>query len=155
MLMAVTVVEQWVKELLYNLDSDFPECIQSTTNYASKVSSFQEMSILIGMVKKQFSILCSKIENCFFTIPISIETVFNLGTQESWKTKATLANVETALIQMMKIAETLQISSIALPTIGAGLGGLDWGEVKSIINKISVNNPRTELYVVENYSSKT
>ena len=57
MLMAVTVVEQWVKELLYNLDSDFPECIQSTTNYASKVSSFQEMSILIGMVKKQFSIL--------------------------------------------------------------------------------------------------
>lgn len=83
------------------------------------------------------------------------ETVFNLGTQESWKTKATLANVETALIQMMKIAETLQISSIALPTIGAGLGGLDWGEVKSIINKISVNNPRTELYVVENYSSKT
>lgn len=81
-------------------------------------------------------------------------TIFNLGTQKSWKTKATLENVKTALIKMMKTAESLQISRIALPTIGAGLGGLNWEDVKSIINKVSAENPRTDLFVVEKYSSQ-
>lgn len=79
-------------------------------------------------------------------------TVFNLGTQKSWRTKATLEYIENALKKMLHKAESLHISSIALPAIGAGLGGLEWEEVKSVINKVSLESPEIDLVVVERFT---
>ena len=79
-------------------------------------------------------------------------TVFNLGTQKDWRTKATIEYIEKALREMLRIAESLNIQSIALPAIGSGLGGLNWEDVKSVINEVSSHNPKINLYVVEKYS---
>lgn len=79
-------------------------------------------------------------------------TVFNLGTQKDWRTKATIENIEISLREMLSIAESLNIHSIALPAIGAGLGGLNWVDVKSVINKVSSKSPKIDLFVVEQYS---
>lgn len=81
--------------------------------------------------------------------------VFNLGTQKSWRTQATLEYVEMSLSKMMNIAKDLHITSIAMPAIGAGLGGLRWGDVKAIINKVSLEHPETDLFVVEKYAEKS
>jgi len=77
--------------------------------------------------------------------------VFNLGTQVSWTTRANLEAVEEAIEKMLSIASTLKVNKIALPKIGAGLGGLDWNEVKIVIEKAAANYPEVDLFVVENF----
>ncbi|MCU0323593.1 MAG: macro domain-containing protein [Chitinophagaceae bacterium] len=77
--------------------------------------------------------------------------VFNLGTQQSWKTKAELTAIEQSLKKMFDYASNMGIDRIAIPRIGAGLGGLKWEDVKVIIEKISNQYPTIELFVVENY----
>lgn len=77
--------------------------------------------------------------------------IFNLGTQATWKTKADINAVENSLIKMFSYAHQNNISKIALPKIAAGLGGLDWNDVKSVINKVVKDYPKINLFVVENY----
>lgn len=78
--------------------------------------------------------------------------VFNLGTQATWRTKAKLEYIEKSIERMMGIAEVSDVSSIALPAIGAGLGGLVWEDVKQLLEKVAAQHISVDLYVVENYS---
>ena len=77
--------------------------------------------------------------------------VFNLGTQKTWRTKAEIHAVEQSLDNMLKIASELEVTKIALPKIAAGLGGLDWGKVKTILNNVAKDVPSIQLFVVENF----
>lgn len=77
--------------------------------------------------------------------------IYNLGTQVSWKTKARLEYIEDSVVRMLELAASDNVTKIALPAIGAGLGGLNWNDVKEILNRVSVNYPDIELYVVEAY----
>lgn len=77
--------------------------------------------------------------------------VFNLGTQTSWKTKADIKAIEQSLNKMLKIATEQNITKIALPKIGAGLGGLDWRKVEDVIILSSRKYPNVSLFIVENY----
>lgn len=86
-----------------------------------------------------------------FTYNYDNGTIFNLGTQTTWKTKADINAVESSLIKMLSYAQQNNISKIALPKIGAGLGGLNWDDVKLVIDKVSKDYPKIELFVVENY----
>jgi O-acetyl-ADP-ribose deacetylase (regulator of RNase III) len=77
-------------------------------------------------------------------------TIFNLGTQESWKTKAELWAIESSINGMLRLAEEQSIRTIALPKIGAGLGGLPWEQVKErILN--TAGSSAIELCVCEKY----
>ena len=53
---------------------------------------------------------------------------------------------------MCELATNDNVKSIALPAIGAGLGGLKWEDVKTIIDEISARYPKIDLYIVESYS---
>lgn len=86
-----------------------------------------------------------------FTYDYGNGVVFNLGTQATWKTKADINAIENALVKMLSYAFQNNILKIALPKIGAGLGGLNWDEVKFVIDKVSKDYPNTDLFVVENY----
>ena len=77
--------------------------------------------------------------------------IYNLGTQVSWKTKAQLEYIENSVERMLELAALDNVTKIALPAIGAGLGGLNWNDVKEILNRVSANYPNIELYVVEAY----
>lgn len=77
--------------------------------------------------------------------------IYNLGTQVSWKTKARMEYIENSVGRMLELAASDNLTKIALPAIGAGLGGLNWTDVKEILNRVSVNYPDIELYVVEAY----
>lgn len=78
--------------------------------------------------------------------------VFNLATQKTWRTKADIKAIEESLITMCEICCENNIVNIALPKIGAGLGGESWEKIKIIIKNVSSNFPEIRLYVVENYS---
>ncbi|NLR58227.1 macro domain-containing protein [Chitinophaga polysaccharea] len=77
--------------------------------------------------------------------------VFNLGTQQSWTTKATIEAVATSLGKMLWLAKENHVDKIALPKIGAGLGKLDWDDVKQVIDKQAAAYPDIALFVVENF----
>ena len=78
--------------------------------------------------------------------------VFNLATQENyWRSRATYEAVEQALCTMRTLADAEDISSIAIPHIGAGYGGLSWPKVRAIIERVFGDWSGT-LYVYETYS---
>ncbi|MEG0191994.1 MAG: macro domain-containing protein [Stenotrophomonas sp.] len=68
-------------------------------------------------------------------------TVFNLGTQLSWRTKAEYGAVERALSEMLREAEVRGVPEIALPSIGAGLGGLEWPRVRVLLEAFGAATP--------------
>lgn len=88
-----------------------------------------------------------------FTFDYGDGFVFNLATQATWKTKADINAIESSLIKMLSVASQKNIYKIALPKIGAGLGGLNWDAVKSIIDKVAEEYPNINLFVVENYQA--
>ena len=78
------------------------------------------------------------------------ETVFNLATQEHWKKKTTLPAIARALQKTVELAASAGIERVGVPRIGAGLGGLDWPRVKSVISKVGEATPVT-LVVFEQF----
>lgn len=77
--------------------------------------------------------------------------IYNLATQKSWKTRAEIDAIKGSMKRMLELAQTHKVHSIALPKIGAGLGGLNWEDVKNGIESISKQFPDINLYIVENY----
>ena len=77
--------------------------------------------------------------------------VFNLATQEdTWRHRATYEAVEQALKAMRAQADAEGVTSIAMPRIGAGYGGLSWRKVRAVIDRVFADWPGT-LYVYEDY----
>ncbi|MDB9005713.1 macro domain-containing protein [Parabacteroides distasonis] len=78
--------------------------------------------------------------------------IYNLGTQKTWRTKAEVPYIRESLDKMLKLAQSAGVKSIALPTVGAGLGGLSWDLVKALIEDVASNYSMVDLFVVESYS---
>lgn len=83
------------------------------------------------------------------------EHIYNLGTQKDWKTKADLEAIRKSINTMMELASQSNVKAIAMPKIGAGLGRLDWCDVKAIIEDVALKYSNIELVVVENYKDKS
>lgn len=79
--------------------------------------------------------------------------VYNLGTQLNWRTSAKLEYISTAIEKMCNLAIKEDVYKIAMPTIGAGLGGLKWMDVKQLIFKIAEQFPMIDLFIVEKFSA--
>jgi O-acetyl-ADP-ribose deacetylase (regulator of RNase III) len=78
------------------------------------------------------------------------EVVYNLGIQEHWKTKARVPALSRALRRMVQLAEHASVARIGLPRIGAGLGGIDWPRVKSVLAEVGAET-KVELVVFEQF----
>lgn len=77
--------------------------------------------------------------------------VFNLGTQEGyWRSRATYEAVEASLRALRSQADAEGVGRIAMPRIGAGLGGLSWKKVRAIIEAVFEGWPGT-LVVYETF----
>ncbi|MCA9677048.1 MAG: macro domain-containing protein [Myxococcales bacterium] len=77
-------------------------------------------------------------------------TIFNLGTQKTWKHRAELDAIEKAMRRMVAIAEREGLRHIGLPRIGAGLGGLVWEDVRRAVRRVG-EATTVRLVVVETY----
>jgi len=62
--------------------------------------------------------------------------VINFPTKRHWKGKSRIKDIENGLHALVEDIKRLEIKSIAIPPLGCGLGGLDWNEVKTLIEKI-------------------
>jgi O-acetyl-ADP-ribose deacetylase (regulator of RNase III) len=59
--------------------------------------------------------------------------IINFPTKDHWRGKSKLAFIEDGLQDLVKQIRVLGIRSIAIPPLGCGNGGLDWQEVKPLI----------------------
>jgi O-acetyl-ADP-ribose deacetylase (regulator of RNase III) len=82
--------------------------------------------------------------------------VVNLMTQEAPKSKqshpgkATTHNVNLALRHLRKLSEEEGFTSIALPKLATGVGGLDWAEVQPLIDN-HLNDLDIPIYLYTSY----
>jgi O-acetyl-ADP-ribose deacetylase (regulator of RNase III) len=77
--------------------------------------------------------------------------VFNLGTQEGvWRARATNDAMEAALRSMRQQADREGITTVAVPRIGAGYGGMSWKKVRAVVENVFADWPGT-LYVYEEF----
>lgn len=64
--------------------------------------------------------------------------LINFPTKMHWRSKSKISYVEEGLDALVLAIEQYEISSIAIPPLGCGNGGLDWADVKPlIISKLS------------------
>ncbi len=59
--------------------------------------------------------------------------IVNFPTKAHWRTPSRLADVEAGLADLVRVVEALGITSIAVPALGCGNGGLLWAEVRPLI----------------------
>jgi len=90
-----------------------------------------------------------------FTYASETEVVFNLGTQAHWRAKkggpaADLGGIESACRQMVTEAEERGLDVVALPVVGAGLGGLSTGDVVNLLQDV-FGPSSVEFWVVERF----
>lgn len=63
--------------------------------------------------------------------------VINFPTKRHWRTPSKLDDIRDGLDDLVRTIEAHRIRSIAVPPLGCGNGGLDWADVRSLIeNKL-------------------
>lgn len=74
--------------------------------------------------------------------------IINFPTKSHWRKKSQLTDIANGLDDLVKIIKQYQIKSIAIPPLGSGLGGLDWNQVKLLIEEklISLNEVKIIVY---------
>jgi len=77
-------------------------------------------------------------------------TIYNLGLQQHWKSRAKIAALDRAVRRMLDLSSKAGISRIGMPRVGAGLGGLEWARVKSVLGALGAETP-IELLVFEQF----
>jgi O-acetyl-ADP-ribose deacetylase (regulator of RNase III) len=56
--------------------------------------------------------------------------IINFPTKRHWRSRSELIDIETGLHDLTRVIRELGITSIAIPPLGCGNGGLDWREVE-------------------------
>lgn len=59
--------------------------------------------------------------------------IVNFPTKGHWRAKSRVLDIEAGLDDLRRVITELAITSIALPPLGCGNGGLDWSEVRPLI----------------------
>jgi O-acetyl-ADP-ribose deacetylase (regulator of RNase III) len=72
--------------------------------------------------------------------------IINFPTKRHWKGKSRIEDIESGLIDLIDFVQQQQLRSIAIPPLGCGLGGLDWGKVRPLI--IEAFQPIPEVTVL-------
>jgi O-acetyl-ADP-ribose deacetylase (regulator of RNase III) len=61
--------------------------------------------------------------------------IINFPTKMDWRSNTKLEYIETGLDDLLRIISEKKIKSIAIPPLGCGNGGLDWKDVKPLMEK--------------------
>jgi O-acetyl-ADP-ribose deacetylase (regulator of RNase III) len=75
--------------------------------------------------------------------------IINLPTKRHWKDKSHLADIESGLWALVEEINWHGIASIAIPALGCGLGGLNWMQVRPLIEDIMFDSIADDIIVFE------
>jgi len=111
---------------------------QFPTNFKIYASLCKKGQVQIGkmLVVKENSLRGEKI-------------IINFPTKTEWYKKSQYSYIEEGLKDLVRVIEEYKIKSIAIPPLGCGNGGLQWGKVKLLLEKYLGNLNDTEIAVYE------
>ncbi|MFC4292546.1 macro domain-containing protein [Sphingorhabdus arenilitoris] len=75
--------------------------------------------------------------------------VINFPTKRHWKGKSRIEDIEAGLIALADEVVSRGIKSVAIPPLGAGLGGLDWDDVLPRIKSALQDIPDVDVIIFE------
>ena len=75
--------------------------------------------------------------------------VINFPTKRHWKGKSRIEDIEIGLKALVNDITELGLSSIAIPPLGCGLGGLNWNQVRDMIEVAFSEIPEVEVLLYE------
>lgn len=76
--------------------------------------------------------------------------VLNFPTKRHWRSRSRLDDIEAGLDDLVRVLVELEIVSVAVPPLGCGHGGLEWGAVRGLIGaKLGSLDVDVRLYVPE------
>jgi O-acetyl-ADP-ribose deacetylase (regulator of RNase III) len=88
-----------------------------------------------------------------FTFPTSSlfypRYIINFPTKRHWRGKSKIEDIKSGLKALVAEVQQLGISSIAIPPLGCGNGGLDWAKVKPLIESAFAELPDVKVIVFE------
>ncbi len=85
-------------------------------------------------------------ETGFLTNP---RLIVNFPTKRHWRGKSRIEDIESGLAALATLIREQGIRSIAIPPLGAGLGGLAWPEVRRRIERSLSDLPEVRITVFE------
>lgn len=106
-------------------------------NFKIYEKACRENQIAIGklLVTKERSLLAGE------------KTIINFPTKTSWRKPSEYSYIEKGLQDLVHILIEQNIHSVAIPPLGAGNGGLDWNNVKLLLEKyLSDINSEVQVY---------
>jgi O-acetyl-ADP-ribose deacetylase (regulator of RNase III) len=75
--------------------------------------------------------------------------IINFPTKRHWRGKSRLEDIESGLKDLRDVIQQKKIVSVAIPPLGAGLGGLDWKLVRPRIEQTLKNMDAVRVIVYE------
>jgi O-acetyl-ADP-ribose deacetylase (regulator of RNase III) len=72
--------------------------------------------------------------------------IINFPKKKHWRSPSKLDYIEQGLAALIEVIRDQQVRSIAVPPLGAGLGGLDWNKVRPVIERAL--SPLTDVEVL-------
>jgi O-acetyl-ADP-ribose deacetylase (regulator of RNase III) len=86
-----------------------------------------------------------------FTVPtgrlINPNYIINFPTKTHWKGKSRIEDIEAGLQSLIEEVKRLAIKSIAVPPLGCGNGGLNWNEVRPLIEAAFSQLPEIRVFL--------
>jgi len=75
--------------------------------------------------------------------------IINFPTKRHWREKSRIEDIEAGLSALVDVVRQRGIRSIAIPPLGAGLGGLDWALVRPRIERAMAQLPGVRVLLFE------
>jgi O-acetyl-ADP-ribose deacetylase (regulator of RNase III) len=75
--------------------------------------------------------------------------IVNFPTKRHWRGSSRIEDIQSGLAALIADVKRLGIQSIAVPRLGCGLGGLDWKDVRPLIERAFVGLPDVRVVVFE------
>lgn len=84
------------------------------------------------------------------SIPGPARFIVFFPTKDDWRHDSELSFVRDGLLALSRVVAEVDIRSIAVPALGCGIGGLDWADVRPLIEAWATTTvPGTHVHVFE------
>jgi O-acetyl-ADP-ribose deacetylase (regulator of RNase III) len=75
--------------------------------------------------------------------------IVNFPTKRHWRERSRLADIDAGLRALVNDLRRLRVASAAVPPLGCGLGGLDWRQVRPMIEQAMAQLPDVQVMLFE------
>lgn len=87
-----------------------------------------------------------------FIVPTGVvnpKYIINFPTKRHWKGRARIEDVRAGLVALIDDLRHLRVTSVAVPPLGCGNGGLDWSEVRPMIEEAFAELSDVKVFLFE------